>query len=76
VERAISSMISASGYNDVARILNVTREDKVDFNLAAIGPDFPDEPKEPFEQAYMRMLYAHAFEQARVGYPWLKDIPY
>jgi predicted acylesterase/phospholipase RssA len=76
VERAISSMISASGYNDVARILTTTREDKVDFNLAAIGPDFPDEPKEPFEQAYMRKLYAHAFDQARAGYPWLKDIPY
>ncbi|MFO0157308.1 MAG: patatin-like phospholipase family protein [Alphaproteobacteria bacterium] len=75
-QRAIASMISASGFNDVARIRNTTREDKVDFNLAAIGPDFPDEPKEPFEQAYMRKLYAHAFDQARAGYPWLKDIPY
>ena len=76
VERAISSMISASGYNDVARILNTTREDKVDFNLAAIGPDFQLEAKEPFEQAYMRKLYDHAFALARAGYPWLKDIPY
>jgi predicted acylesterase/phospholipase RssA len=76
IERAISSMISASGYNDVARILNTTRDDGVDFNLAAIGPDFQDEPKEPFEQAYMRRLYDHAFAQARVGYHWLKDIPY
>ncbi|MFO0185448.1 MAG: patatin-like phospholipase family protein [Alphaproteobacteria bacterium] len=75
-QRAIASMISASGFNDVARIRNTTREDKVDFNLAAIGPDFPDEPKEPFEQAYMRKLYAHAFDQARAGYPWLTDIPY
>jgi len=76
VERAVASMIASSGYNDVARILTTTREDRVDFNLAAIGPDFPDEPKEPFEQAYMRRLYDHAFAQARVGYPWLKDIPY
>ena len=75
-QRAISSMISASGFNDVARIRNTTREDGVDFNLAAIGPDFPDEPKEPFEQAFMRKLYDHAFAQARVGYPWMKDIPY
>ena len=75
-QRAIASMISASGFNDVARIRNTTREDKVDFNLAAIGPDFPDEAKEPFEQAFMRRLYDHAFAQARVGYPWLKDIPY
>jgi predicted acylesterase/phospholipase RssA len=76
VERAISSMIASSGYNDVARILTTAREDRIDFNLAAIGNDFPDEPKEPFEQAYMRKLYDHAFAQARVGYPWLKDIPY
>jgi predicted acylesterase/phospholipase RssA len=75
-QRAIASMISASGFNDVARIRNTTREDRVDFNLAAIGPDFPDEPKEPFEQAFMRKLYDHAFAQARVGYPWMKDVPY
>lgn len=75
-QRAIASMISASGFNDVARIRNTTREDQVDFNLAVIGPDFQDEPKEPFEQAFMRKLYDHAFAQARVGYPWLKDIPY
>jgi predicted acylesterase/phospholipase RssA len=75
-QRAISSMISASGFNDVARIRNTTREDKVDFNLAVIGPDFQDEPKEPFEQAFMRKLYDHAYAQARVGYPWMKDLPY
>ena len=75
-QRAIATMISASGYNDVARIRNTTREDQVDFNLAAIGPDFQDEPKEPFEQAFMRKLYDHAFAQARVGYPWMKDLPY
>ena len=75
-QRAISSMIAASGYNDVARIRNTTREDKVDFNLAVIGPDFQDEPKEPFEQAFMRKLYDHAFAQARVGYQWMKDLPY
>jgi predicted acylesterase/phospholipase RssA len=75
-QRAISSMITSNGYGDVARIRTTTREDQVDFNLAAIGPDFPYEPKEPFEQAYMRKLFAHSFELARGGFPWLKDIPY
>ena len=75
-QRAISSMISASGYNDVARILNTAREDRVDFNLAAIGPDFQDEAKEPFEQVYMRRLYDYGFAQAQAGYPWLKEVPY
>ena len=75
-QRAIASMISASGYNDVARILATTREDGVDFNLAAISADFRDEAKEPFEQAYMRRLYDYAFAQARVGFPWLKEVPF
>jgi predicted acylesterase/phospholipase RssA len=75
-QRAIASMISSSGYSDVARILQTAREDRVEFKLAAIGPDFPYEPKEPFEQAYMRKLFAHAFDLARGGFPWLKDIPY
>jgi predicted acylesterase/phospholipase RssA len=75
-QRAISSMIASSGYSDVARILQTAREDRVDFNLAAIGPDFPYEPKVPFEQAYMRKLFDHAFALARGGFPWLRDIPY
>ena len=75
-QRAISSMIASSGYSDVARILQTAREDRVDFKLAAIGPDFPYEPKVPFEQAYMRKLFAHAFDLARGGFPWLRDIPY
>jgi predicted acylesterase/phospholipase RssA len=75
-QRAISSMISSSGYSDVARILQTAREDRVEFKLAAIGPDFPYEPKVPFEQAYMRRLFAHAFDLARGGFPWLRDIPY
>jgi predicted acylesterase/phospholipase RssA len=75
-QRAIASMISSSGYSDVARILQTAREDRVEFKLAAIGPDFPYEPKVPFEQAYMRKLFAHAFDLARGGFLWLRDIPY
>ena len=73
--RAISTMIASSGYNDVVRIWNVTERDGVDFNLAFIGRDFTGTYTEPFEQAYMRALFTHAYEQARRGYRWEKQPP-
>src|SRR3978361_286535 len=36
-ERAITTMIAASGYNDVIRIYNNTRRDDIGYNLAYIG---------------------------------------
>ncbi|MBP0463724.1 patatin-like phospholipase family protein [Roseomonas sp. PWR1] len=73
--RAISTMIASSGYNDVVRIWNTTERDGVDFNLAFIGRDFTGTYTQPFEQAYMRALFEHAFERARRGYPWAKQPP-
>jgi hypothetical protein len=73
--RAISTMIAASGVNDVFRIYNTTQRDDVGFNLAFIGPDFTGELTAPFDQSYMRALFAYGFERARVGYPWAKSPP-
>ncbi|MGK7868862.1 patatin-like phospholipase family protein [Falsiroseomonas sp. E2-1-a20] len=68
--RAISTMIAASGFNDVLRIYDTSRQDGVGFNLAFIGPDFEGELNSPFEQSYMRALFAYGFERGRAGYPW------
>ena len=38
--RAVASMISSAGYNDVWRIYSAAERDRVDYNLAVIGPDF------------------------------------
>jgi hypothetical protein len=38
--RAISTMIAASGINDVIRMYNATQRDGIDSNLAYIGSDF------------------------------------
>ncbi|WP_270938124.1 patatin-like phospholipase family protein [Falsiroseomonas oryzae] len=73
--RAVSTMISASGYNDVMRIYFSTMRDGIDFNLAYIGPEFDTEYTVPFEQAYMRALYDHAFALARRGFPWTRIPP-
>lgn len=73
--RAISTMIFASGMNDVMRMYNATREDRIDFNLAFIGPDFTGQLASPFDQTYMRALFDYGFAQARAGYDWLKAPP-
>lgn len=73
--RAIATMIAASGYNDILRIYNAAARDRIDFNLAFIGPDFPGTYTTPFEQSYMRELFAYGYERARRGYDWAKRPP-
>jgi Patatin-like phospholipase len=74
-ERAINTMISASGINDVIRIYNITQHDGIDFNLAYIGRDFTEKLPSPFDQGYMRDLFAYGYQRARRGYDWAKRPP-
>ncbi len=73
--RAISTMITASGYNDVLRIYNNTRNDGIDFRLAYIGADFNKELPEPFDQGFMRALFDYGYQRARKGYDWATRPP-
>ena len=75
VGRAISTMITASGYNDVLRMYNTTRQDGIDFRLAYIGPDFNKELPEAFDQSYMRALFDYGYQRARGGYDWATTPP-
>jgi hypothetical protein len=73
--RAISSMIASSGFNDAVRLYFFAQRDGVDYNLAYIGSEFTQRLESPFEQGYMRALYAFGHERARAGYPWAKAPP-
>jgi patatin-like phospholipase len=73
--RAISTMISASGLNDVIRIYNRTQRDGIGFNLAFIGSDFDRKLPEPFDQDYMRALFDYGYQRAARGYDWAKIPP-
>jgi hypothetical protein len=73
--RAISTMIAASGINDVLRIYNTTQRDGIGFNLAYIGSDFTQKLPEPFDQGYMRALFDYGYQRARRGYDWAKTPP-
>ena len=70
--RAIATMIAASGLNDVIRMYNNTQRDGIGFNLAYIGSDFTEKLPEPFDQGYMRALFAYGYQRARRGYDWAK----
>jgi hypothetical protein len=74
--RAISTMLSASGHNDVLRVYFISRRDGVDYNLEYIGRDFKGpEKKGEFDQAYMQALYAYGYQQGRAGPIWPKAPP-
>ncbi len=73
--RAISTMIAASGINDVIRMYNATQRDGIDFNLAYIGSDFTEQLPAPFDQGYMRALFSYGYRRARRGYEWAKQPP-
>ncbi|WP_198370175.1 patatin-like phospholipase family protein [Roseomonas rosulenta] len=73
--RAISTMIAASGYNDVVRMYNNTQRDGIGFNLAFIGSDFTEELPAPFDQGFMRALFQYGYERGRRGYDWASRPP-
>lgn len=73
--RAISTMIAASGYNDIVRMYNTTLRDDVGYHLAYIGSDFTMKLPEPFDPGYMRALFDYGYQQARHGYDWKKKPP-
>jgi patatin-like phospholipase len=73
--RAIDTMITISGYNDVIRIYAITQRDGIDYNLAFIGRDFNETLPAPFDAAYMRALFDYGYRQALRGYDWAKKPP-
>jgi len=68
--RAISVMIGSSGQNDLIRIYEISRRDRLDYKLAYIGSDFTMELLNPFDPAYMRALFDYGYQKARRGYDW------
>jgi predicted acylesterase/phospholipase RssA len=75
-ERAITTMIAASGYNDVIRIYNNTLRDGIGYNLAYIGKDFTEVLPSPFDQKYMRDLFDYGYQKALHGYVWASQPPF
>jgi len=74
-QRSVSALIQNQGVGDLYRIYAQTERDGVDFNLAYIPASFDVPLTEPFEQHYMRELFALGYELAKSGYHWEKVPP-
>jgi hypothetical protein len=73
--RAVSAMISASGFSDVQRIYTASQRDHVEFRLAHITGEFDVPYTTPFNQAYMRPLYDYGKRRALEGRVWAERPP-
>jgi hypothetical protein len=73
--RAIATMITSAGYNDVVKIYFAAQRDGIGYNLAYIGTDFDTPLPEPFYPPYMRALFDYGYQRARRGYDWSKKPP-
>jgi predicted acylesterase/phospholipase RssA len=72
--RSALTLLHFNGVNDVVRTNLVTLRDGVRFRLAFVGPDFRTPRQEPFDQAFMRALYAYGREQGRSGDRWVSTL--
>lgn len=74
--RAISTLIAASGLNDLVRMYAAAERDRMGFNLAWIGSDFNEALPSPFDPGFMRALYAYGYQRGLRGYPWAHRLPF
>lgn len=56
--RAISTLIQTQGIGDLYQLYLLSLRDGVDYNVSYIPASFTEQPKEPFDQSYMRSLFA------------------
>ncbi len=68
--RSYKKMVQSQGLGNLYQIYEITRRDKVGFNLAYIGNDFEQPHPAEFDQPYMNALFQYAYEKAKRGYPW------
>jgi len=73
--RAASTLLHYSAANDIVRIFMASQRDGVDFRLAYIGPDFRETRDEPFDNTFMRALFAYGLEHGRRGDRWRDSLP-
>ena len=74
-QRSLETLAKSRGVGDLSRIYTRARADGIDFNLAAIPPDFDAPHPKPFDLAYMKTLYDFGLGLGRAGYSWDKAPP-
>lgn len=74
--RSFSSLIKTHTRLTLVATREFSSNRGIDFNLAFIDDDFPDEPKPSFKTPYMQSVYRYGYEKAAAGRAWQKQIPF
>lgn len=75
IKKSVSLLIKTQGIGDLYRLYAIAKRDGIDYNYIDIPPDFAVRAKSPFDNKYMRALYAEGYEMGRKGVPWKKAPP-
>ena len=73
--KAIGSLIDTQAVGDLYRLYVIAKRDGIDYNVIDIPADFTVESKSPFDNTYMRALYARGLALGQGGIPWKKAPP-
>lgn len=73
--RSLTTVLKNQTIGDLIRMHSKARAEGIEFNLAHIPDSFKAERPRPFDQAYMRALYAQGHQLGKSGYKWLKAPP-
>lgn len=68
--RAATTLLHFSAVNDVMRIYLTSERDRTAFRLAYIGSDFRETRDQPFDNRFMRALFAYGYAQGASGDRW------
>jgi len=69
-DRAIATLIQSQGLSDLYQLYVIAQRDSIDYNVAWIPQSFTDRLADPFDQVYMRRLYAFGRETMLNGAAW------
>jgi predicted acylesterase/phospholipase RssA len=69
-QRSLETLSRSQGLGDLARMYTKAKADDIEFRLAAIPDDFHAPRPAPFDNGYMKALFALGERLGREGYPW------
>jgi predicted acylesterase/phospholipase RssA len=72
IERSVSTLVKANTSSVLLSSYQFARNNRLEFNLAAIDPAYPISTAENFDRDYMLGLFQHGIERARSSRMWQK----
>lgn len=74
-QRSLETLSRSQGIGDLARMYVKSQADGIEFRLASIPADFNAPRPAPFDNGYMKALFALGERLGREGYPWASVPP-